>query len=185
MKKRNGRKKQSSFGFIHIFLILIFVAGVTFVCMSILMPAKEKNDDNGPIDTETPITSYGGSDIGKGGDDTENPDKTPKQNEDDQNTDSDTIDFSITKNEVVGDKYMLRVNIYEDVKTSGTCILEMKSSKGDYLKRTATVIEAGAEYSTCEGFDIQKSGIASGDYTFTIKVEIGDRSRTISSSIKI
>ena len=191
MKKHTRKKQQSGFTFIHAFLILAFVAGITFLSLSLLFPTQKKSTDNGPLDTiptKTEKVSDGGSeDVGMGGNDepVENPDKTPKQNEDEQKTDSKKLDISITKNEVVNDKYLLRVNIYEALKESGTCTLEMKSSNGDYIQRTANVIEAGADYASCEGFDIPTVGIASGNYIFTIKVEIGKRSNSLTGSIKI
>ena len=61
----------------------------------------------------------------------------------------------------------------------------MKSANGDYIKRSANVIEAGADYASCEGFDIQTAGIASGNYTFAIKVTIGDRAKTLKGTINI
>ena len=184
-KRKNKNNKNSSFGFIQIFLILVFVAGMTFLCLSLFTPSKVDHED-APLNTVVNNTDQKKKEtkIPEKKEEGENPEKTPKQNEDTPTTDTKEINLSLTKNEVVGDKYMLRINIYEEV-ANGTCELEMKSTKGDYVKRSAKVIEAGADYASCEGFDILTSGIASGNYSFTVKVTIGDRTKSLTGNIKI
>ena len=47
MKKKNVRKSESGIKFIHIFLILAFTAGITFLCLSLFMPQKNKTEEPG------------------------------------------------------------------------------------------------------------------------------------------
>ena len=183
--KRKNKNNKNSFSLVQVFLILAFVAGMTFLCLSLFLPSNKKEDK--PVNTVVNTSEKKEPqkpENKKKEDEGENPDKTPKQNEDKPETNSKEINLSLTKNEVVNDKYMIRVNIYEEV-ADGTCELEMKTAKGDYLRRSAKVIEAGADYASCEGFDIQTAGIASGNYTFTIKVTIGERSKSLNGTINI
>ena len=111
-KRKNKNNKNSSFGFIQIFLILVFVAGMTFLCLSLFTPSKANHDDE-PLNTVVNNTDQKKKEtkIPEKKEDGENPEKTPKQNEDAPTTDAKEINLSLTKNEVVGDKYMLRINI--------------------------------------------------------------------------
>ena len=61
----------------------------------------------------------------------------------------------------------------------------MKSSSGDYLKRTANTFNDGATSASCEGFDVLTEGISSGTYNFTIKATVGRKTGTITGIINI
>ena len=186
---KHRKEKYQSHNFIAIFFVLVLAAGVTILGLSFFVPTKLKDDNEffeKNISSKTEKQSNGGSsDVGRGGDDDENPDKTPKQNEDNQNKSKDKIDFSVTKSEVIDGIFMLRITIYEEVSESGVCTLEMKTKNDDFIKRTAKVIEAGSNTYSCEGFDIQTKGISSGDYTYTITVESEGKKGGFTGSVKI
>ena len=195
MNKPRVRKHETSFKVICILLGLAFVAGITFLCFSLFIPPKNREIEK-PLNTivtkpeaknsesketpskeaETPL---------------EDPNKTPKQNEDDGKTvtNSNELNLSLTKNEVVTSQgrqvYQTRLTIYELLNETGECVLEMKSSNGDYLKRTAKTFNDGANSASCEGFDVLTEGISAGTYNFTIKVTVGKRTGNLSGIINI
>lgn len=180
--KRNVRNSESGIKFIHIFLILIFVAGITFLCLSLFVPSKK--NDNPTLDTTVNETEKKKEEQKNEGDE-ENPDKTPAQYEGEKPTDSSTINASLTKNEVVNGTYMLRVTIYELI-SDGTCKLHMESDKGDTLDRTTKIVTIGADSSTCEeGFDIPTDGISSGKYNFNITFTAGAKTGSVKGTINI
>ncbi|MCR4932881.1 MAG: hypothetical protein K6A29_01670 [Lachnospiraceae bacterium] len=186
---KNRRKNKKDFSFAYILVLLAFVAGLTFLLLSIVMPPEKK--DEAPLNTavnETELKKKEKEIFEKKeekNEEDENPDKTPKQNEDEPEPSKNELNVSITKNEVINGKYQLRVTIYEELREVGDCSLEMKSANGDYIKRTAKTINAGADSSSCEGFDISTEGIATGNYSFVLKITVGSRSNTLNGSIKI
>lgn len=182
MEKR-VRKSESGIKFIHIFLILVFVAGITFLCLSLFVPSKKKTDDNSNLNTTVNETEKKNEE--NKSDDSEDPDKTPSQYEGEKPTNSSTINASITKNEVVNDVYMLRVTIYELI-SEGTCKLHMESDHGDTLDRTTNIVTIGADSSTCEeGFDIPTAGISSGKYDFNVTFVSGSKTGSVKGTINI
>ena len=186
--KRNVRKRESGINFIHVFLILIFVAAITFLCLSLFVPAKKQTDEPGlnttvnetekqkPKETETKKEE---------GKEKENPNNTPAQYDGEKETSSTKINASLTKNEVINGTYMLRVTIYELI-NNGTCKLHMESDKGDTIDRAAKIVVEGPDSSTCEeGFDIPTSGISSGKYNFSITFTSGEKTGSVSGVINI
>jgi hypothetical protein len=190
MKKRKHQKNTSSFRISYIFLILIFVSGLTFLALSMFLPQK-KTSDNDSLNTVTNDTEQQFTEPGRGGSDEDDneaeqaaQEKTPKQNESGSDTPTGSINASITKNEVVSGKYMLRVTIYE-LLNSGSCELYMENTNGSSIKRSANIVATGADSSSCEGFDISTSGIDGGTYNFTIKLTSGEKASSITGIIKI
>ena len=180
--KNRKHKRESNFKIAYTFLILIFVAGITFLTLSVIVPSKEKGNDNAvntvvnKTETEKQSNTQSGN--------TEDPtDKTPKQYED-YEKDENNLNASITMNEVNNGKYTLRVTIYE-LLSSGTCELEMKTNSGDSLRRSANIINTGADSSSCEGFDVLTDGISSGTYNFVVSLKSGDKTGSVEGTIKI
>ena len=182
--QKKQKKKYGELKFGYIFLILIFVAGITFLGLSIFMPKKVKTDDDGLSTVVNETEKKDDPSEVKEKNEGDNPEKTPKQYEDPGETDKTKINASITKNEVVDGKYYLRITIYE-ILGEGTCKLHMETDKGDSIDRSAKIIEAGADSSSCEGFDIPTSGISSGSYKFTVTMTSGKKTGTIKGTIKI
>lgn len=177
--RRNARNPESGIKFIHIFLILIFVAGITFLCLSLFVPSKKKDD--GP----TLGTAVNETEKKNEQKDENNPDKTPAQYEGEKPNDASTINASLTKNEVVNGTYMIRITIYELI-NDGTCKLHMESDKGDTLDRTTKIVTIGSDSSTCEeGFDIPVSGISSGKYDFSVTFSSGSKTGSVKGTINI
>jgi hypothetical protein len=185
MTKRR-RKSREGFKYILIFCVLILTAGATFFAMSIIAPAKPtKKVDNSNVLSTAVNNDQNNNDTGRGGSDGgDNPDKTPKQYEDPKPESKDSFNASITKNEVVNGKYMLRVNIYELV-NDGSCTLHMETANGDTVDRTAKIVIAGPDSSACEGFDVPTSGISSGAYSFTVVIASSLKTSTVKGTIKI
>lgn len=173
---KNSKKNLTP---LYIFVVLLFSIGITFLVLSLIIPPK-KTDDNTLTTTvnsselETKIEQGGAS-------------QTPKQNEDEptSKTDPSKLDISLSKSEVIDGKYQVRVTIFEILTEAGTCELEMKSSNGDYVKRSTKTINAGPDSTSCDGFDIKTEGIASGLYDFTLTVTVGDRSGVVTGNVKI
>lgn len=181
--KRNVRKTESGIKFIHIFLILIFVAGMTFLCLSLFVPAKKK-DNNSNLDTTINETEQK-QDADKKEDEQEDPNNTPIQYEGEKENDPTKISASLTKNEVIDGVYKIRVTIYELI-NDGTCKLHMESSNGDSLDRTTKISIMGPDSSTCEeGFDIPTNGISSGKYDFSVTFVAGSKTGSVSGTINI
>ncbi|MBQ6486402.1 hypothetical protein IJI76_01580 [Candidatus Saccharibacteria bacterium] len=183
-KSRKKSKKDGGISFGVIFFILAFAAGITFLILSLIIPKKSNTDDT--------LSTAINENTTKTNNNIDNPDdaaksKTPSQYDDTgmKKTDPNSMNMSITKNEVVDGKYQVRVTIYEILTEPGTCELEMKSANGDYIKRSAKVINAGPDSTSCEGFDIKTEGISSGAYSFTITVTSGKHTGKVDGTIKI
>lgn len=184
--KKQKKDGGSSFKSMYVFLIPVFVAGITFLCLSAFIPKKTDNNEDDKLSTAVNNDSPKSSTESKNNETEEsgeNPDKTPKQYED-ENKDTSSINASITKNEVVGGKYLLRVTIYE-ILNSGSCKLHMETSHGDSLDRSADIISVGADSSSCEGFDIPVEGISNGVYNFTVSLSSGDKTGSVKGTIRI
>lgn len=181
--KKSKNKKSEGFGFIYIFFILVFVAGITFLGLSLFLPKKSKNDDGmSTAVNETIKNSNPEIDEKNNG---ENPDKTPKQYEEgDDETDKTKINASITTNEINNGKYVLRVTMYELV-NDGTCKLHMETSNGDTVDRSAKIEVIGPDSSSCDGFDIPTSGISPGNYNFTVTMTSDSKTGSVKGTIKI
>ena len=174
MSKSSSKKSLTPF---YIFFVLLFSIGITFLVLSLIMPPKKNKDDTltttvNSTELETKVEQGGAS-------------QTPKQNEDEHVSDSEQLDISLSKNEVKDGKYQVRVTIFEILTETGTCELEMKSSNGDYVKRSTKTINAGPDSTSCDGFDIKTEGIASGLYDFTLTVTVGGRSGIVTGNVKI
>lgn len=184
---KQRRKSKEGFKYLLIFCVLILTAGATFLSLSFLAPAKptKKNDDSNILSTAVNNDQKKTNEPGRGGaDGGDNPDKTPKQYEGSKPESKDTFNASITKNEIVNGKYMLRVNIYELI-NEGTCTLHMETVNGDTVDRTARIVIAGPDSSACEGFDIPVSGISAGAYSFTVSISSSTKSSSVQGTIKI
>ncbi len=185
--KRNVRKRESGINFIHIFLILIFVAAITFLCLSLFVPTKKKADEPGLNTTvnETEKQKAKEETQKEEEKEKEDPNNTPAQYDGEKETSSTKINASLTKNEVINGTYMLRVTIYE-LLSDGTCKLHMESDNGDTIDRTAKIAIEGPDSSTCEeGFDIPTNGISSGKYNFSITFTSGTKTGSVSGVINI
>lgn len=183
MKSKKKQQKSGELKFSYIFLVLVFVAGITFLTLSIFMPKKEKEDDNNPSTTINETENKDSSENVKAGEG-ENPDKTPKQFEGDDETDKAKINASISINEVSGGKYTLQVMIYE-LLSEGTCKLHMETNNGDSVDRSAKIVTIGPESSSCDGFEIPTSGISSGTYDFSVTMTSGTKTGSVKGTIKI
>lgn len=157
-----SEKSKKNLTPLYIFFTLLFSIGITFLVLSIIIPPKKENNDK-TLTTTVNTTE----------------DKTEKS------SDSSKLNVKLSKSEVEDGKYQLRVTIPEVLNETGTCELEMKSSNGDYVKRSTKTISAGPETTSCDGFDIRTDGIAAGLYDFTLTVKVGDRSGTVTGNVKI
>lgn len=188
MTKKKQKNQKSGFNLLYIFAILVFVAGATFLCLSIFAPAKKTDDDTSSNTTTKETEKKKEDDKSEKKDDnnSENQDKTPKKYEEPSETDPSKINASITKNEISNGRYSLRVTMYE-LLNEGTCKLHMESSNGDTLDRSANVIIAGPDSSACEGFDVDniKSYLNSGTYDFTVTINSGSKTGSVNGTIKV
>ena len=178
---KHKKNNDSNFHIVYIFLILIFVAGITFLTLSMFVPKKQSENTQNTTVNETEQKAKKEESQNNN---SETNNQTPKQNEDEPEADEKSLNASITMNEVSDGKYRLRVTVYELLE-SGNCSLHMESSRGDTVDRTAKIINAGASSSSCEGFDISTSGISSGSYNFSVKITSGERTKTLTGVIQI
>ena len=182
MKNSKKAKKQSGeLNFGYIFLILIFVAGITFLGLSIFMPKKNKGNNN---TLSTVVNETEKKDTPESKNEGEDPEKTPKKYEDDDETDGSNINASITVNDVSDGKYTLQIMIY-GLLSEGTCKLHMETANGDTVDRNAKIVTAGPDSSSCDGFNISTSGISSGTYNFTVSLTSGSKTGSVKGTIKI
>lgn len=66
--------------------------------------------------------------------------------------------------------YRFRFNI-STVATTGTCTLTLHGSDSTVVTKTASVFQAGASISTCQGFDVPLAELAKGSWQFTMIFE--------------
>ena len=192
MKRTKKHYKKSKVKFGYIFLILVFVIGITFVTLSLFMPKKMKieEDNDDPVSTAINQTEKEQqerqSDAEKIAKQPSNddPEKTPKQYEAEKTQSKEKIDSEIAINEVADGIYTLQVSIYE-LLNEGSCKLHMESANGDMVDRTAKIVSIGPDSSSCDGFEIPTSGIAPGNYNFVITMTSGTKSGSLKGTIKI
>lgn len=78
---------------------------------------------------------------------------------------------------------MIRVNI-DQYLNSGECRLELLRGGEVVHEETAAVVDAAAT-ATCEGFNVDTSGLSSGDYQILIKVSAGGKTGAINGEVSL
>jgi len=106
---------------------------------------------------------------------------------DDANSDptptSGSLTVTLTSSNVNNGIQQLRYLISQQL-GSGTCTLTLTSGSQTPIVKTAAV-EALASSSTCEGFDITTSSMASGQWTAAVTVTNGSESGSTSSTFQV
>ena len=82
-----------------------------------------------------------------------------------------------------GSKIQVRTNI-EDITSDGSCALAISDGSGVAVTKTSG-IQALPNSSTCKGFDIDKSELGSGKWTFKVIVTIDDKTGTASKAYTV
>ena len=174
---------------IYVFILFILVAACSFLVLNYLRkntnsPANEApivpQQENNSVNLETSPQVDPAEETPA---QAENPDKTPlKYSSPDPNV-SETLTGAITFAGVNGEKAAIRVNI-DQYLSGGTCTLSMSAPNGQTYTDTAEIVTA-ASTSTCAGFDIATTNLSSGTWSFTIKLDTGDKSGTINGELNL
>lgn len=185
MPKNKKNKNNTTAKIIGIILlILLAFAGGFFIAQRFTGNNNEEKPENNQTRDEKPnviidVDNNENNVITKP-EDIDDGDKTPvKYDGDDPNT-LDSLTGSITYTGVTGNKLIIRMSINQYL-GSGVCSLTL----GDY---SSTVnITPSASTSTCEGFDIPISdlGNLSGKVNFTINLQSGDKTGTITGEVSL
>ncbi len=193
MSRKKTLKKESNLGLLYALFIIAFVGGITLLVLSVFAPKKRTSEPEMETASNTVVNrteleqkqQQNTDEKTNISDDQVENTQTPSQYEKVEKTNPNELDISITKNEVANGNYQLRIVIYELLTQTGSCELEMKTSNGDYVKKTVNTINSGADSSSCEGFDVPTSGISSGTYNFTVNIKAGTKTGKVSGTIKI
>jgi len=171
-----------------IFVVIVVSVSVTLFLMNQKKPPEDQNLTPTATSTETPTKTP--SETPEAEDPTDKPvvenpveipEENPKhqaQNEGEDPNKSATITGVITRADVSNDKLVLRVNI-DQYLSGGTCTLTV----GNYTE-VANVADS-ASTSTCEGFDIPLSKLASGEQALKIDIASGDKQGTITGKVAL
>lgn len=104
----------------------------------------------------------------------DDPAKTPLQNEGANPSQSSGLTGSITYAAVSGDKLVIRVLIDQLVGEQGTCSLTLsRSGRKDIAKAVNTMDNPSS--STCQGFDIPLTELAKGTWNIKINISAGGK----------
>ena len=133
---------------------------------------KEQDSSEGTTDPADPLGEQ------------KNSGKTPVQNAGDDPNDKDALTGVITYAERQDDTLRIRVNIDQNLGTSGTCALKI-TQNGQTVYTASAATDTVASASTChEAFDVPAAGW-SGAYDITITVTAGEKAGTIERSLTL
>lgn len=174
-----ARRRNRKLLYFVIIVILVVVGVVTFlICKNIAQKNENEGggtevtqEDNKKEETKNPSDN-------KIEDDDENiPEKqVPKYDGGDPNKAED-LSGVITYAEVIGDKFMVGVNI-DQFLASGSCNLSLIQG-GNTVYNANAEIMADVATSYCDGFMVPVGEIGSGEYEVVVEISSGDKTGTI------
>lgn len=109
-------------------------------------------------------------------------DKTPTQHEGASANASDSLTGSISYTDISSDKLTVRINIDQFLE-DGTCVLHLLQDQNDYFFEANITLSAST--STCRGFDIDTTGLPSGNYDLRIDLSSGDKTGIINGKVTL
>ena len=173
------RRNKKLLYFVIIIVILVVVGVATFlICKNIAQKNENEGggtevtqEDDKKEETKNPTNN-------KNEDDDENiPEKqVPKYDGGDPNR-AEELSGAITYAEVIGDKFMVGINI-DQFLASGSCSLSLIQN-GKTIYNASVGIMADVATSYCDGFAIPVSEIGSGEYEVVVEISSGNKTGTI------
>ena len=177
---RRNQRRRTHHPVVTVIVIFLLVGVLFFVSKMLADNTSDGTEDNKKNTTEITKTEK----TEKAPTETQAPkdeddQKTPIQNDgDDPNTKD-----SLTMSEVTGEILHIRLNI-DQYLSSGTCNLTLTSSYGTTFTDNANIVPSPST-STCEGFDIATSDLASGTWAINIDLESGGKTGTITGEVNL
>ena len=179
-----NRRRRTHHPAVTVFVIVLLVAILVFVSKMLADNTSDNNESdkqNSPEvekveKVEKTVTE---SQVNQDEEDQ----KTPIQNDGDDPNTKDFLTGVLTMAEVSGDVLRIRLNI-DQYLASGNCELTLTSNQGVTFTDSAAIVPV-ASTSTCEGFDIPTSNLATGNWTINISLEAGDKIGTINGEVNI
>lgn len=169
-------------------LLLLFLFGIFLAFKSTSFnPHTLKTEEKSPQSKEIKPKSKKPSKIIKPETDPSDPkedpfSKKPVQNEG-NNPNQATNYTGVITHISVSDKLVIRNSIDQFIQGGGNC--QLKLTSGDKIYQTQAPIFNNSSSSTCKGFDIPLSELASGDWDITITVTANNKTGVIKGKIKI
>ena len=195
MAKRKTRKnKKTNTAVIGFVLILAFAVGITIVVLSLITPKKKADgEDETKITTTTestkPTEKEPVTEAEEPKTEETEEEKAKKENEQtpaqyekvEETTDKNVISATVTHSSVDNGKFVLRLTINELM--SGSCHLLMTSGNRKYTNDAEIVSDPTS--STCAGFDVETSKLASGTWNYTVTISSGKRTGKVEGKVNI
>ncbi len=179
-----NRRRRTHHPAVTVFVIVLLVAVLVFVSKML----ADNTSDNNESDKQNPPETAKVEKIEKPTtenqvDQNEEDEKTPIQNDGDDPNTKDFLTGVLTMAEVSGDVLRIRLNI-DQYLASGNCELTLTSNQGVAFTDSASIVPV-ASTSTCEGFDIPTSSLATGNWAINIDLKAGDKTGTITGEVNI
>lgn len=181
------RKKRKSGKIIFGILIIAALAVSAFASYEYFL--KPKSDDQPADDVVTPTVlnpeTRTPTDAGKGSDDPEvitGKEPVIQYDGDDPNKASD-LTGAITYAGATANSIIIRVNIDQYV-DGGTCVLKILSG-GSVVYQTSANLIADVSTSTCDGFNLPRSVVGSGDFALSIELSSGGKTGVINGGVSL
>lgn len=101
------------------------------------------------------------------------------------NQNNNTGSFVVSISSAIIDNGVIKIRsvINGIISSNGTCSLKMTNGSKQYSASASTF--AMTSYSTCQGFNINQSDLASGDWQITLEVTAESKTSTANSSIAL
>ena len=181
------RKKRKSGKIIFGILIIAALAVTAFVVYEYFLKPKTENQPAENVVTPTVLNPEPNTptDGGKG---SENPEvitgKEPVvQYDGDNPNNSNDLTGAITYAGTTANNIIIRVNIDQYV-DGGTCVLKILNGSSVVYQTTASLI-ADVSTSTCDGFNLPRSVVDSGDFALSIELSSGGKTGVINGGISL
>ena len=150
-----------------------------------VQPANQQNDEQSEAEreAETPLTKNPSQNSNEeSGRETEK--DLPTQYEGDNPNSSNSLTGAITYKSTSNEQLVLRTVINQSL-SSGTCNLKLTHVESGRVITEQANITPNPSSSTCEGFDIPLSGLASGAWQIEIQISSNEKTGVLTDSIEL
>ena len=172
------RRNKKVLYFVIIMIVLVIVGVATFlVCKNIAQKNENEGGETEVAQEDNKKEEAKNLSDDKNEDDENIPEKqVPKYDGGDPNK-AEELSGVITYAEVIGDKFMVGVNI-DQFLASGSCNLSLiQNDKTVYNANAEIVADVATSY--CDGFAVPVSEIGSGEYEVVVEISSGNKTGTI------
>lgn len=165
------------------------LVGIVVIAVGVFFGLRKINDhekENTVVQTTEEKKGTEGIELAKKNtEDSTQDDEEPKvkQYEGENPNNLDSLTGVITYAGVVGNRLSIRINI-DQYLAEGSCVLNLKQG-GAIVRSMTAAINGAATTATCEGFDVELDGLATGNYQIEVELNSGGKTGIIKSEVTI